>query len=89
MNTTDVPPVFHSGHYATYCLNNLLCMGSDLLLLLLMFFFLLYCGNTIDKMKKRISKNIFHFSHLIIELKKEKQKKTVFESILTQNQFKK
>ena len=64
-------------------------MGSDLLLLLLMFFFLLYCGNTIDKMKKRISKNIFHFSHLIIELKKEKQKKTVFESILTQNQFKK
>ena len=26
-------------------------------------------------MKKRISKNIFHFSHLIIELKKEKRKK--------------
>ena len=78
MNTTDVPPVFHSGHYATYCLNNLLCMGSDLLLLLLMFFFLLYCGNTIDKMKKRISKNLFHFSHLAIELEKEKQKKNCF-----------
>ena len=26
-------------------------------------------------MKKWISKNIFHFSHLIIELKREKQKK--------------
>ena len=26
-------------------------------------------------MKKRISKNIFHFSHLIIKLKKEKRKK--------------
>ena len=26
-------------------------------------------------MKKQISKNIFHFSHLIIELKKEKRKK--------------
>ena len=64
-------------------------MGSDLLLLLLMFFFLLYCGNTIDKMKKRISKNLFHFSHLAIELEKEKQKKTVFESILIQNQFQK
>ena len=50
MNTTVVPPVFHSGHYATYCLNNLLCMGSDLPLWLLMFFFLLYCGNTIDKL---------------------------------------
>ena len=64
-------------------------MGSDLLLLLLMFFFLLYCGNTIDKMKKRISKNLFHFSHLVIELEKEKRKKTVFESILIQNQFQK
>ena len=40
-------------------------------------------------MKKRISKNIFQFSHLIIELKKEKRKKTVFESILIQNQFQK
>ena len=29
-------------------------------------------------MKKRISKNIFHFSNLIIELKKEKQKKIFF-----------
>ena len=28
--------------------------------------------------KKRISKNIFHFSNLIIELKKEKQKKIFF-----------
>ena len=28
--------------------------------------------------KKRISKNIFHFSNLIIELKKEKQKKNFF-----------
>ena len=33
----------------TYCQNNLLCMGSDLLTLLLMFFFGLYCGYTIDK----------------------------------------
>ena len=44
-----MPPVFHSGQYTTYCQNNLLCMGSDLLLLLLMFFFVLYCGYTIDK----------------------------------------
>ena len=29
-------------------------------------------------MKKRISKKIFHFSDLIIELKKEKRKKTLF-----------
>ena len=29
-------------------------------------------------MKKRISKNIFHFSRLNIELKKEKQKKNCF-----------
>ena len=49
MQTTDVPPVFHSDQYATYCKNNLFCMGSDLLLLLLMFSFALYCGNTIDK----------------------------------------
>ena len=41
MLTTDVPPV----QYTTYCQNNLLCMGSNLLLLLLMFFF----GYTIDK----------------------------------------
>ena len=46
MQTTDVPPDF--SQYATYCQNNLLCMGSDLLLLLL-FFFVLYCANTIDK----------------------------------------
>ena len=49
MHTTDEPPVFHSGQCTTYCQNNLLCMGSDLILLLLMFFFGLYCGYTIDK----------------------------------------
>ena len=75
MNTTDVPPVFHSGHYATYCLNNLLCMGSDLLLLLLMFFFLLYCGNTIDKMKKRIPKIYFIFHIWLLNWKKKNEKK--------------
>ena len=48
MQATDMPPVFHSGQYATYCQNNLLCMGSDFLLLLL-FFFVLYCRDTIDK----------------------------------------
>ena len=48
MQTTDVPPVFHSGQYASYCQNKLLYMGSDLLLLLL-FFFVLYCANAIDK----------------------------------------
>ena len=31
-------------------------------------------------MKKRISKNIFHFSNLIIELKDGKQTKIFFES---------
>ena len=49
MQTTEVPPVFHSGQYATYDQNDLLCIGSDLLLLLLMFFFVLYCGDTLDK----------------------------------------
>ena len=49
MHITDMPPVFHSGQYTTYCQNNLLCMGSDLLLLLLMFFFVFYCGDTIDE----------------------------------------
>ena len=49
MHTTDMPPVFHSGHYSTYCQNNLVCMGSDLLLLLMMFFFVLYCGDAIDE----------------------------------------
>ena len=37
MQTTDVPPVFHSDGYATYCQNNLLCMKSDLRLLLFVF----------------------------------------------------
>ena len=37
MQTTDVPPVFRSGQYATYGQNNMSCIGSDLLLLLLSF----------------------------------------------------
>ena len=34
------------------------------------------------QMKKRISKNIFHFSILIIELKNKKRKYNFFESVL-------
>ena len=49
MQTTKVPPVFHSVQCATYHQNDLPCIGSDLLLLLLMFFFVLYCGDTLDK----------------------------------------
>ena len=49
MHTTDMPPVFHAGHYSTYCQKNLLFMGSDLLLMLMMFFFVRYCGHTIDE----------------------------------------
>ena len=40
-------------------------------------------------MKKRISKNIFHFSNLIIELEDEKQTKIFFESVLIWNRFQK
>ena len=45
----DLPPVFHSGQYVTYCQNNLVYMWLNLLFLLLLFFFVLYCANTIDK----------------------------------------
>ena len=47
MKTTDVPPAFHSGQYATYCQNNLLCMGSDLLTMN-------YNGNTFNDLKNKI-----------------------------------
>ena len=40
-------------------------------------------------MKKRISKNIFHFSNLIIESKNEKRKKNFLNLFLFQTDFKK